>query len=275
MSGDSDATTIDRLCSASRPAAILRRLRRRPGGDGASVALRGKPAARDPGCRHCRPAPATATALPPIPWPHGRAISRPGPRASSICSWPADRASSSCSTTSPSSRNTRPADPRSFVKGRRFAFMDIFTKEPPKLLGTGRKFARHGQSGAWVSELLPHMAEVVDDMAIVRSVATECSTTPRPSCSSTPARRSSAGPAWAPGSPTASAASRRPARLRGPAIGPARPARRAVHWGSGFLPDGLPGRAVPRRRRADPEPEHAARDLAAPAAPGHRGDRRA
>ena len=48
--------------------------------------------------------------------------------------------------------------PDSFIKGRRFAFMDRFTKEHPKLLGTNRKFAQHGASGAWVSELLPHFA---------------------------------------------------------------------------------------------------------------------
>ncbi len=34
------------------------------------------------------------------------------------------------------------------------------------------KFAQHGQSGAWVSELLPWTAKVVDDLAIVRSVHT-------------------------------------------------------------------------------------------------------
>jgi hypothetical protein len=35
------------------------------------------------------------------------------------------------------------------------------------------KFARHGQQGAWVSELLPHLATVVDDLAIVRTVNTD------------------------------------------------------------------------------------------------------
>ncbi len=33
-------------------------------------------------------------------------------------------------------------------------------------------FAQHGQSGAWVSDLLPHTAKVIDDLAIVRSVHT-------------------------------------------------------------------------------------------------------
>jgi len=35
------------------------------------------------------------------------------------------------------------------------------------------KFAQHGQTGAWVSELLPHTAGIVDDIAIVKSMNTE------------------------------------------------------------------------------------------------------
>src|SRR5215217_5744135 len=35
------------------------------------------------------------------------------------------------------------------------------------------QFARHGQSGAWVSELLPHIATIVDEIAIVKSLHTE------------------------------------------------------------------------------------------------------
>ena len=35
------------------------------------------------------------------------------------------------------------------------------------------RFDRHGQVGAWVSELLPHLAKIVDDLAIVRTVNTE------------------------------------------------------------------------------------------------------
>ncbi len=35
------------------------------------------------------------------------------------------------------------------------------------------KFAQHGKSGAWVSELMPHTAGIVDDIAIVRSLHTE------------------------------------------------------------------------------------------------------
>ncbi len=35
------------------------------------------------------------------------------------------------------------------------------------------RFARHGTSGAWVSELLPHTARVADDLCFVKSVYTE------------------------------------------------------------------------------------------------------
>jgi hypothetical protein len=35
------------------------------------------------------------------------------------------------------------------------------------------KFAQHGQCGAWISELLPHTAGIVDDIAIVKSLNTE------------------------------------------------------------------------------------------------------
>ena len=34
-------------------------------------------------------------------------------------------------------------------------------------------FARHGQSGTWVSDLLPHTAKIIDDLAVVRSLHTE------------------------------------------------------------------------------------------------------
>ena len=34
------------------------------------------------------------------------------------------------------------------------------------------KFARHGRCGAWVSEVMPHLAGVVDDLAFIRSMFT-------------------------------------------------------------------------------------------------------
>ena len=58
--------------------------------------------------------------------------------------------------------------PEDVIKGERFAFI----KGTPKLLGSPHSFARHGQSGAELSNLLPHLANVVDDIAIVRSMHT-------------------------------------------------------------------------------------------------------
>jgi len=63
--------------------------------------------------------------------------------------------------------------PDSYIEGRRFAFMDSFAKDKPKLLGTRRAFKRHGQSGAWVSECFPHTSTIVDDITLVHTVATD------------------------------------------------------------------------------------------------------
>lgn len=59
--------------------------------------------------------------------------------------------------------------PESFTNGERFAFI----QGTPKLLGSPFAFARHGQSGAEISELLPHTASIADELAIVRSVKTD------------------------------------------------------------------------------------------------------
>jgi hypothetical protein len=41
------------------------------------------------------------------------------------------------------------------------------------LVGTPFRFAQHGESGAWLSDLLPHTASIADDLAFVRSMHTE------------------------------------------------------------------------------------------------------
>jgi Protein of unknown function (DUF1501) len=63
--------------------------------------------------------------------------------------------------------------PDSLIAGKRFAFMDSFTKDKPKLLGTTHTFKRHGHSGAWVSDLLPHIAGVSDEITFLKGVSTE------------------------------------------------------------------------------------------------------
>lgn len=40
----------------------------------------------------------------------------------------------------------------------------------PKLLKSPWKFRRRGESGNWVSELLPHMAQHIDDLCVIRSM---------------------------------------------------------------------------------------------------------
>jgi len=59
--------------------------------------------------------------------------------------------------------------PPELLKGYRAAFIN----PQSKLLAPKFKFAKHGQSGAELSELLPHLATVVDDVAIVRSLVTD------------------------------------------------------------------------------------------------------
>jgi hypothetical protein len=59
--------------------------------------------------------------------------------------------------------------PSHLLEGYRAAFINPNSQ----LLGPKFKFARHGQSGAELSELLPHLATVVDDIAIVKSMTTD------------------------------------------------------------------------------------------------------
>jgi hypothetical protein len=63
--------------------------------------------------------------------------------------------------------------PDSLITGKRFAFMDSFTKEKPKLLGTRHSFKQYGRSGAWVSDLLPRIAGVSDEIAFLKGMSTE------------------------------------------------------------------------------------------------------
>ncbi len=55
----------------------------------------------------------------------------------------------------------------------------VFKVEPTQFNNVGKvmaspwKFAKHGKSGLWVSELFPHVAKCVDDLAVVRSVVSK------------------------------------------------------------------------------------------------------
>jgi len=59
--------------------------------------------------------------------------------------------------------------PAELLKGYRAAFINPNST----LLAPKYKFAKHGQCGAELSELLPHLAEVVDDIAFVKSMQTD------------------------------------------------------------------------------------------------------
>ncbi len=59
--------------------------------------------------------------------------------------------------------------PASVLKGKRFAF----TSGTPKLLGTRRQFAKRGDSGVWMSDAIPHLHDLADEMTVVRSLTTD------------------------------------------------------------------------------------------------------
>src|SRR5579872_6253684 len=59
--------------------------------------------------------------------------------------------------------------PADLLKGYRAAFINPNSK----LLGPKFKFAKYGQSGAELSELVPHFSKIVDDVAIVKSMVTD------------------------------------------------------------------------------------------------------
>ena len=62
--------------------------------------------------------------------------------------------------------------PESVRMGQRLTGMSANQATLP-MAGSIFKFARHGKSGAWVSELLPHTAGVVDELCIINSLYTE------------------------------------------------------------------------------------------------------
>jgi hypothetical protein len=59
--------------------------------------------------------------------------------------------------------------PQSFLEGKRFAFI----RGVPKLLGPQFPYAQHGQSGAWISDRLPHFAKLADKVCFVHGMQTD------------------------------------------------------------------------------------------------------
>jgi hypothetical protein len=141
--------------------------------------------------------------------------------------------------------------PESLIEGKRFAFMSTFAKERPKLLATTRKFARHRQCGAWVSELYPHLAKVVDHLTFLKTVTTE-------QTNHAPAKlfaNTGSGLFGRPsmGSWVTYGLGSESKDLPGFVVlqsGPRGPRGGAVNWGSGFLPSVHQG--VPFRSGGEP-----------------------
>ena len=141
--------------------------------------------------------------------------------------------------------------PDSFLEGKRFAFMESFQDSPPKLLGTERKFQQYGQSGAWVSECLPHTALVADELAFVKTVWTE-------NFNHAPAKimMNTGSPIFgrpSMGSWVAYGIGSESEELPGFVVlqsGPRGPRGGALNWSSGFLPTSYQG--VPFQSGGDP-----------------------
>ena len=59
--------------------------------------------------------------------------------------------------------------PDEFLQGKRFAF----TSGTPKLLGTPRQFAQYGAGGLWMSDAIPHLHTVADQMCVIHAMNTD------------------------------------------------------------------------------------------------------
>ena len=177
----------------------------------------------------------------------------------------------------PSSRNIqRPADPGLVHRGAAVRVHGpLHARSIPSCWGRSAGSRRYGQSGAWVSALLPHMAEVVDDLAIVKSVATDVFNHAPAKLFANTGTAQFGRPSM--GSWVTYGIGSESADLPGFVVlqsGPRGPRGGAVNWGNGFLPSAYQG--VPLRSGGEPilNLSTPAGNLAATPAPGHRSDRR-
>ena len=139
--------------------------------------------------------------------------------------------------------------PQSFIEGKRFAFMG--SSHGTNLLGARRQFKQYGRSGAWVGELFPQTATIVDDITLVKSCATNL-------FNHAPAKlfmNTGSGQFGRPsmGSWVTYGIGSECDDLPGFVVlqsGPRGPRGGAVNWGSGFLPTSFQG--VPFRSGGEP-----------------------
>ena len=100
----------------------------------------------------------------PKDWPRGLLITRPGYGGSFFAS---------C-TGAPSQVDTFDYKPELAKRdGQELPFdLPANSSAKPSLLNGPWKFSRRGQSGLWVSDLLPHVAKRIDDLCVIRSMHT-------------------------------------------------------------------------------------------------------
>ena len=139
--------------------------------------------------------------------------------------------------------------PASFVEGKRFAFMD--SSHRVNLLGSTRHFSQHGNSGGWVSDLLPHTGGIVDELCILKACTTDL-------FNHAPAKLLMNSGTGQFGRPSMGAwltygIGSESSDLPGFVVlqsGPRGPRGGAVLWGSGILPSAYQG--VPLRNKGEP-----------------------
>ncbi|MCA9079409.1 MAG: DUF1501 domain-containing protein [Planctomycetaceae bacterium] len=139
------------------------------------------------------------------------------------------------------------APPESLTQGRRFAFL----KPDATLLGSNRKFAKYGECGMDLSELLPHHQKIVDDVCWLRGCATDV-------FNHGPAKLFMNCGFQAPGRPSMGSwvtygLGSESDSLPGFVVlqsGPRGPRAGSTLWSSGFLPTAYQG--VPFRSKGDP-----------------------
>ncbi len=59
--------------------------------------------------------------------------------------------------------------PQELLTGKKFAFI----RGVPKMLGSTANFSQHGQSGAWISDYMPHLQTVADELTFIKSMHTD------------------------------------------------------------------------------------------------------
>ncbi len=101
-----------------------------------------------------------------------RLLTLPPKRSESFfCSWLVALHNWRCLITSRIESTQWRANSSKLLGGKRFAFMD--SSHRINLLGSKRPFAQHGQTGSWVSDLLPYTAKIVDELTFIRTCKTD------------------------------------------------------------------------------------------------------